>query len=180
MSKQISLAPVSFTKVDLRDAFWSPRQEINRAVTIPVAYEQSKQTGRIDAWKLTWKPGDPNPPHIFWDSDVAKWLEAVGYSLALHPDAGLEALADAVIDDIAAAQHEDGYLNIHFTVVEPDKRWSNLRDWHELYCAGHLMEAAAAYYAGTGKRVLLDVLCRYADYISQVFGRGEGQKRGYP
>ena len=180
MSKQIPLVPVSFTKVDLRDTFWSPRQEINRTVTIPVAYEQSKQTGRIDAWKLTWKPGDPNPPHIFWDSDVAKWLEAVGYSLAVHPDADLEALADAVIDDIAAAQHEDGYLNIHFTVVEPDKRWSNLRDWHELYCAGHLMEAAAAYYAGTGKRVLLDVLCRYADYINQVFGRGEGQKRGYP
>jgi len=174
------LEPVSFTKVKMEDAFWAPRQEVNRTVTIRVAYERSERTGRIDAWKLNWKPGDPDPPHIFWDSDVAKWLEAVGYSLATHPDAGLEALADAVIDDVEAAQGEDGYLNIHFTVVEPEKRWTNLRDWHELYCAGHLMEEAVAYYEGTGKRKLLDVLCRYADYIGQVFGRGEGQKRGYP
>ncbi|MBN1138873.1 MAG: glycoside hydrolase family 127 protein [Anaerolineae bacterium] len=180
MSNVQRLVPVPFTKVKLQDGFWAPRQEINRTVTIPVAYEQSKQTGRIDAWKLNWKPGDPNPPHIFWDSDVAKWLEAVGYSLAVHPDAELEALADAVIDDIAAAQQEDGYLNVHFTVVEPEKRWTNLRDWHELYCAGHLMEAAVAYYTGTGKRTLLDVLCRYADHIGRVFGWGRGKKRGYP
>lgn len=180
MSTIKKMEPVSFTQVVLRDLFWAPRQRINREVTIPAAYQQSKETGRIDAWKLTWRPGDPNPPHIFWDSDVAKWLEAVGYSLAIHPDPDLEALADAIIDDIAAAQQPDGYLNIHFTVVEPEKRWTNLRDWHELYCAGHLMEAAVAYYEGTGKRTLLDVLCRYADHIDQTFGPGEGQKRGYP
>ncbi len=180
MSGIKKMEPVPFTHVVLTDSFWAPRQTINREVTIPVAYRQSKETGRIDAWKLTWKPGDPNPPHIFWDSDVAKWLEAVGYSLATHPDPALEALADAIIDDIAAAQQPDGYLNIHFTVVEPDKRWTNLRDWHELYCAGHLIEAAVAYYNGTGKRKLLDVLCRYADHIARTFGPGEGQKRGYP
>ncbi|MBN1933759.1 MAG: glycoside hydrolase family 127 protein [Anaerolineae bacterium] len=180
MSTIKKMEPVSFTQVTLSDKFWAPRQHINREVTIPAAYQQSKETGRIDAWKLTWKPGDPNPPHIFWDSDVAKWLEAVGYSLAVHPDPDLAALADAIIDDIAAAQRPDGYLNIHFTVVEPEKRWTNLRDWHELYCAGHLMEAAVAYYEGTGKRVLLDVLCRYADHIDRTFGPGEGQKRGYP
>ncbi len=172
--------PLSHAAVRLRDGFWAPRQEINHRVTLRVVYEQSKRTGRIDAWKLTWKPGDPNPPHVFWDSDVAKWLEGVAHSLAHYPDAELETLADAVIDDIAAAQQDDGYLNIHFTVVEPDKRWSNLRDWHELYCAGHLMEAAVAYYQSTGKRKLLDTLCRYADYIATVFGPDEGQKHGYP
>ena len=172
--------PLPHAQVTLRDEFWAVRQEINHRVTLRVVYEQSKRTGRIDAWKLDWKPGDPNPPHIFWDSDVAKWLEGVAHSLAHYPDAELEALADAVIDDIAAAQQDDGYLNIHFTVVEPEKRWSNLRDWHELYCAGHLMEAAVAYYRSTGKRKLLDTLCRYADYIATVFGPGEGQKHGYP
>jgi DUF1680 family protein len=174
------LEPVSFTKVQMKDAFWAPRQETNRTATIPAAYEQSVRTGRIDAWKLDWQPGAPNRPHIFWDSDVAKWIEAVGYSLALHPDQELEEVTDALIDDIANAQQEDGYLNVYFTVVEPEKRWANLRDWHELYCAGHLMEAAVAYYEGTGKHKLLDVLCRYADYIGQVFGWKEGQKRGYP
>ena len=92
----------------------------------------------------------------------------------------LDALLDEVIALIAAAQQPDGYLNVHFTVVEPEKRWSNLRDWHELYCAGHLIEAAVAHYQATGKRSLLDVLCRYADYIISVFGTGAGQKRGYP
>jgi DUF1680 family protein len=83
-------------------------------------------------------------------------------------------------EDEANAQQEDGYLNTHFTVVEPGKRWTNLLDNHELYCAGHLVEAAVAYYAATGKRVFLDVMCRYADHIDRTFGPGEGQKRGYP
>jgi len=174
------LKPVPLSKVKIDSPFWEPRQEMNRTVTLPIEYEQCKKTGRIDAWKLDWKPGQPNPPHHFWDSDVAKWIEAVGYTLATHPNEALERLTDGVIDMIADAQQEDGYLNIHFTVVEPENRWKNLRDMHELYCAGHLMEAAVAYYEGTGKRKLLDVLCRYADYIASVFGPNEGQKRGYP
>lgn len=174
------LSPVALRDVSITGPFLEPRITTNRCTTLPVEYQQLKQTGRIDAFRLDWKPGQPNPPHIFWDSDVAKWVEAVGYSLATHPDAALEALADGMIDLIASAQQPDGYLNVHFTVVEPEKRWTNLRDWHELYCAGHLMEAAVAYYQGTGKRKLLDVLCRYADYVASVFGPGEGQKRGYP
>jgi DUF1680 family protein len=175
-----SLEPLPLQQVVIEDAFWTPRVETNRMVTLPTEYEQCRVTGRIDAWRLDWTPGAPNPPHHFWDSDVAKWIEAAGYSLATHPDPALEARVDAVIERIAAAQQPDGYLNIHFTVVEPENRWRNLRDMHELYCAGHLMEAAVAYYQGTGKRVLLDVLCRYADYITSVFGPGPGQKRGYP
>jgi len=172
--------PVPLDRVEVADRFWAPRIETNRTVTLPIEHEHLKRTGRIDAWKLGWRPGDPNPPHIFWDSDVAKWLEAVAYALAARPDAELERLADALIDDIAAAQQPDGYLNVHFTVVEPEKRWTNLRDWHELYCAGHLIEAAVAYHQATGKRKLLDVLCRYADHIAAVFGPRRGQKRGYP
>jgi uncharacterized protein len=119
-------------------------------------------------------------PHIFWDSDIAKWLEAASYSLATHHDPALEAQVDEVIRLIVAAQQPDGYLNTYFTVVEPEKRWTNLRDWHELYCAGHLIEAAVAHFQATGKRVLLDALCRYADYIDTVFGIAPGKKRGYP
>lgn len=166
--------------VAVDDRFWTPRQETNRLVTLPIEYRQCRKTGRLRAWKLNWRPGRGNPPHIFWDSDAAKWLEAVGYSLAARPDRKLERLADKVIDDIAAAQRPDGYLNIYYSVVEPDQRWTNLRDRHELYCAGHLMEAAVAYHQATGKRKLLDVLCRYADHIDATFGRSRGKKRGYP
>ena len=155
-------------------------QDTNRTNTLPIEYEQLRDTGRLESLKLGWKPGDPNRPHHFWDSDEAKWLEAVGYSLANYSDPELEALADAVIDDLAAVQQEDGYLNTYYTVVEPGKRWSNTRIMHELYCAGHLIEGAVAYYQGTGKRKFLDVMCRYADYIATVFGHGEGQIPSYP
>ena len=166
--------------VAVHDAFWAPRMEANRAATLPVEYAQCRETGRIRAWKLGWRPGKKNPPHIFWDSDVAKWIEAAAYSLATSPDRKLQRLVDGVIDDMAAAQRPDGYLNIYFTAVEPKKQWTNLRDRHELYCAGHLMEAAVAYWQATGKRKLLDVMCRYADHIDATFGRGRGKKRGYP
>ena len=174
------LCPVSHPCVRLTDAFWAPRMEANRSRTLWAIHEQMTATGRLDAWKMNWRPGKPFPPHRFWDSDVAKWLEAAAYSLATHPDSKLEAEADRVIDMIRKAQHEDGYLNIYYTVVEPQMRWKNLRDNHELYCAGHLMEAAVAYADATGKREFLDVMCRYADTIDAVFGRAKGQLRGYP
>nr|HID12566.1 glycoside hydrolase family 127 protein [Anaerolineae bacterium] len=153
-----ALEPVSFTQVRLDDPFWAPRQEVNRTVTIPHVYEWCERTGRIAAWDLRWQAGDPNPPHIFWDSDVAKWIEAASYSLATHYDSQLDALLDDLIGRIARAQQPDGYLNTHYIAVEPDKRWTNLRDGHELYCAGHLIEAAVAHYQATGKRTLLDVV----------------------
>lgn len=173
------LTAVSFTCVEIDDVFWTPRINANREHTLPIEYQQCKDTGRIDAFRLEWKPGMEPEPHIFWDSDVAKWIEAVSYSLASHPDADLEALLDEVIALVVSAQQADGYLNVHFTVVEPEKRWSNLRDWHELYCAGHLMEAAVAHFQATGKRPLLEAMCRYADYIESVFGVEPGKKRGY-
>ena len=174
------LQPAPVDRVRIDGGFWGVRQETSRAVTLLAEYDQFRKTGRINAFKLDWKPGKAKKPHYFWDSDVAKWIEAVAYSLATHPDKKLERLVDRVIDLIGSAQQKDGYLNVYFTVVEPRKRWSNLRDCHELYCAGHLIEAAVAYYEATGKRRFLDVMCRYADYIGKVFGSRRGQKRGYP
>ncbi len=175
------LHPVSFRYVQSGDGFFGKRQTINTSKTIPHVYEMNEKTGRFDAWKLDWSPDGNKPkPHIFWDSDAAKWIEAAAYSLATHPDKHLEKLIDDTIDLIAAAQQPDGYLNIYFTSVEPDKRWTNLRDCHELYCAGHLLEAAIAYYETTGKDTLLNTIIRYVDYIDTVFGPEESKKRGYP
>ncbi len=174
------LKSLPLKRVCIEDAFWSPHLETNRIITLPDVYQKCKKTGRIDAFKLNWKPGKPNPPHVFWDSDVAKWIEGAAYSLATHPDPKLEKLLTGVVDLIVKAQQPDGYLNVHFTLVEPEKRWANLRDNHELYCAGHLMEAAVAHYEATGKRDFLDAMCRYADHIYLVFGRGKGKRRGYP
>lgn len=174
------LTPISLSAAKISNGFWGERLRVNREITLPIEYKQCRDTGRIDAFKLEWKPGDSEPPHFFWDSDIAKWIEAAAYSITTHPDVELEKQVDDVIDLIAAAQHTDGYLNIHFTVVEPENRWKNLRSHHELYCAGHLMEAAVAWFNATGKRTLLETLCRYADYIDTVFGHGDGQIPGYP
>lgn len=174
----VTAVPLQNVRID--SGFWGSRQAINRSATLPAIYHQSKITGRFDAWKLEWKPGQPNQPHHFWDSDAAKWIEAAAYSLTTHPDPQLEQQVDEVIDLIEAAQQPDGYLNIFYTVVEPENRWTNLRDMHELYCFGHLTEAAVAYYKATGKRKLLDVMCRYADHIDSVIGPEEGKKHGYP
>lgn len=120
------LMPASFTRVTFNDSFWSPRLEINRTATIPHEYEKLERTGRIGAWDLSWKPGDPNPPHIFWDSNVAKWIEVASYSLATRYDAQLDARLDALIGKMARAQAPDGYLNSHYLAVEADRRWTNL------------------------------------------------------
>ena len=107
---------------------------------------------------------------VFQDSDVAKWLEGVAYSLIIKPDAALEKRADDIIDIIAAAQQPDGYLNTYFTIKEPEHRWQNLLECHELYCAGHMMEAAVAYYEATGKDKLLKVMEGMAGHIIDRFG----------
>ena len=170
---------VLFSQVRIQDNFWTPRIEINRQVTIPHEYEMCQETGHLDAFKLAWKPGDLPAPHIFWDSDVAKWVEAASYSLAGCPDPDLDDRLDHVVALIASAQQPDGYLNTHYSAVEPDKRFTNLRDCPELYCAGHLIEAGVAHYEATGKRPLLETVCRYADLICRVFGNGAGQLPGY-
>ena len=117
---------------------------------------------------------------VFQDSDLAKWLEAAAYSLMVKPNADLEKTCDDLIALIGRAQQPDGYLNTYYTVKEPGKRWTNMRDNHELYCAGHMMEAACAYFEATGKRQLLDIMTRMAYHIDSVIGPEEGKLHGYP
>ena len=166
--------------VSLADPVLAPRVEANRAATIPACLKHFEKEHCIDALKLKWRKGDKWFPHIFWDSDVAKVAEGMARELARRPDPALARRLDSLARLIVSAQRPDGYLNTHFTLVEPEKRWTNLHDWHELYCAGHLMEAAVAHFEATGERFFLDAMRRYADLIAKTFGRGPGQKRGYP
>ena len=133
--------------------------------------------------RLPEKPGELGDEFygfVFQDSDFYKWVEAVGYSLIQHPDAELEATADQAIEIVAAAQQPDGYLDTYYILNGQDQIFTNLRDFHELYCLGHLIEGAIAYFQATGKDRLLQVACRYADYAASKLGEGEGKKRGYP
>jgi uncharacterized protein len=165
------LSAVPFTEVKLSDQFWLPRLETNRTQSLPHNIEWCRRTGRIDNFAKAAKLKEGKFQGIFFnDSDVYKVLEAASYSLAAHPDPALEKSVDEIIAKIAAAQQPDGYLNTYFTLAEPGKRLTNLRDMHELYCAGHLIEAAVAHYRATGKRTLLDVAVKYADFINGVFG----------
>lgn len=116
---------------------------------------------------------------MFWDSDWGKTIETAAYSLYRRRNPELEARIDAVIDMFGKLQQPDGYLSSWYQRIQPGKRWTNLRDCHELYCAGHLIEGAVAYYQATGKRKLLEILCRYADHIAETFGPEPGKKKGY-
>ncbi|NLF76087.1 MAG: glycoside hydrolase family 127 protein, partial [Chloroflexi bacterium] len=177
------LKPVYLDKVEITTGLWAERQAVNRSRTIPAIHKQLKKTGRLDAWRLDPNRERPRHGHViymFWDSDTGKWLEAVGYSLHTHPDQALEQCADDVISLMASAQQPDGYLNTYFGNLEPENKWRNLRDCHEMYNAGHLIEGAVAYYKATGKRAVLDIVTRFADHIDASFGPKEGQKRGYP
>lgn len=157
-----------YDKVKITDGFLHQKQTLNEDVTINAVYDRFYDTGRIDAFKMEWKEGMVNKPHIFWDSDVAKWIEGVAYILKNKKDKDLEKKADAIIDNIEKNQCEDGYYNSYFTVCEPERRFQS-RPSHELYCAGHLIEAAVAYFEATGKDKFLKCMEKYADYIYKVF-----------
>ena len=125
------LAPTRLNAVTFTGGCLGERVRVNRTATLPIEYQQCRETGRLGSWD--WSPGKPRQPHHFWDSDVAKWIEAAACSLATHPDPELEARVDAVVDAMARNQQPDGYLNSFFTNVRPGQRWKNLRDMHELY-----------------------------------------------
>ncbi|WP_336773082.1 glycoside hydrolase family 127 protein [Paenibacillus sp. MMO-58] len=175
------------TQISIKDDFWNEYTELVRSTVIPYQWEAlndriqdaepsySIRNFRIAAGLEKGEFGG----WIFQDSDLYKWLEAVAYSLERQPDPELEKIADEAIELIGQAQHENGYLNTYFTIQEPGKEWSNLYEAHELYCAGHLFEAAVAYYRATGKRKLLDISCRFADLIASLFGTEPGQMRAY-
>lgn len=182
------LKSVPVGKVKLDDAFLAPRQRLIQEVVLPYQWEvlndrvegvppsHAIRNFRVAAGEEEGSFGG----RVFQDSDVAKWLEAVAYVLAINPDPKLEEAADQVIDLVVRAQKEDGYLNTYYTIEAFDRRWTNTRDDHEMYCAGHMIEAAVAYYQSTGKRKLLDAVCRFADHIDELFGPGDNQKPGYP
>lgn len=161
---------VNFKNVKITGGFWEKKQTLVKDVTVKAVYDRFSDTFRFDAFKCAWKDGDApeKKPHIFWDSDVAKWIEGVSYILSEKRDASLEKIIDNVVDLIAENCDENGYFNSYFLTVAPEKKFTE-RDAHELYCAGHLTEAAIAYYESTGKDKFLKVMCRYADYIDKVF-----------
>ena len=168
------LSGVPFTDVQLDDAFWAPRLKICREKSIPHNFEWCENTGRFSNFAKAGGLIEGKFEGIYFnDSDVYKVLEGASYSLADHPDPKLDEMVDDVIAKIAAAQQENGYLNSYYTLVEPDKKWTNCRVRHELYCAGHLFEAAVAHYRATGKKTLLDVAEKFAARIGEIFGPGK-------
>jgi len=178
------LTPLPFTAVSVEDAFWSPRMETNRKTTLPTDFKKCEETGRIDNFaKAGGLMTGEFKGNVYDDSDVYKIIEGASYTLAMHPDAELDTYLDGVIAKIAAAQEADGYLYTARKLLPPDKlpaqagkqRWSNEKDSHELYNAGHLYEAAVAHFQATGKKSLLDVATRNAELIRRDFAPGRHQ-----
>lgn len=174
LSPYARLKSIRLENVSLREGFWSGRQKINHEISLKRAYQKLIDSGNFSNLMLAAGSGSGEyRKPVFMDSDIYKWLEAVSYELVNHPDSELEAMADKAIDLLEAAQQEDGYLNSYFQVVEPEKKWKELAMGHELYCAGHLIEAAVAHYRATGKTRLLGIACRFADHIDSTFGPGK-------
>lgn len=181
-------------KFTVTESFFGRYQKLIKDVVIPYQEKvlhdeipEAEKSHAIDNFKAaakvieTGKCEEEFYGMVFQDSDVAKWLEAAAYSLLKHPDKELEERCDTVIELIGRAQHEDGYLNTYFTVKSPEKRWTNLQEAHELYCAGHMMEAAVAYAECTGKTKLLEIMSRMADHIYKHFIEdGAGGYPGHP
>ena len=173
--------------VAVRDRFWNHYIELVPKTILPFMWELIND--RVEGAEKSWciqnfriAAGEIQGEYhgaIFQDTDLSKWLEAAAYSLAVHPDPELERTADGAIDLISRAQCEDGYI-VTYYIITGKERWSDLMEGHELYSAGHMIEAAVAYYEATGKRKFLDVVCRFADCIDRKFGAEEGKLHGYP
>ena len=175
------LTPVPFTEVSIQDSFWGPKQAVNQKVSIPHTLDECEKTGRMNNFDLAAKGARTGfKGLIFDDSDVYKCLEGAAYSLALKKDPALDQRVDSFIARIAAAQMPDGYIDTWYQINAPDKRFTNLRDNHEIYCAGHLIEAGVAHFQATGKRNLFNVAKRCADLLCATFGSQPGKRQGYP
>lgn len=166
----LSAAPLK--DVAFTGGFWAPRLEINRTVTLPHNWKMSEETGRLRNFARAAGQIDGKFEGIYFnDSDVFKMVEGAAYTLAQHPDPALDKQLDDLITTFAAAQQPDGYLYTFYTInKELDQRFTNLKDKHELYCAGHLIEAAVAHHQATRKRNLLDIAIKFADLLDNTFG----------
>lgn len=167
--------------------FWGQRADAVAGTTVHILYDRAVKARMLDQIDIDREPpgkivsydGGLMTSQMFWDSDFGKIIETAAYCLYRNPDADLEAKVDALVALYGKLQQDDGYLNSWFQRIEPGLRWSNLRDTHELYNAGHMIEGAAAYFQATGKRAFLDIVCRYVDHIRTVIGPEPGQLRGY-
>lgn len=178
VDKPIPATAVPFTDVTVRDGFWAPRIETNRKATVEHSLAMLERAGNYR--NLTLAIDGKHEGYeglLFTDSDLYKVIEGIAYTLATRRDPNVEARVDEIIDAIARAQRPNGYINTYYQVNAPDKVFTNLRDMHELYCGGHLIEAGVAYYEATGKRKLLDVAIRFADLLYQTFG--PNKREGY-
>lgn len=164
----MTMCEIPFKDVIIKSGLWNTLQNRNAEKTIYAVKDRFADTGRFDAFKFNWTEGMENKPHFYWDSDVAKWIEGVSYSMINGANRELEPFVDGIVDLIGKHRQEDGYFNIYYTVCEKGMRWTN-RDNHELYCAGHLIEAAIAYKHATGKDAFLRYMIDYADCIYKVF-----------
>ncbi len=178
----MSIREIPLRRVKITDAFWSPRQALMTDVTIPYMEKilrdevpEAEKSHAVDNFRMAAGEADGSfYGMVFQDSDVAKWLEAAAYSLALKPDEALSRRVDGMVALVGRCQQPNGYLNTYFTVKEPENKWKNLLECHELYCAGHLMEAAAALHEAAGKDELLRICTRLADHICDRFEKEEG------
>ena len=165
----VMLEKVSFQEVTISDNFWRPKIEINRVAGIRHALQQASQS--IEYFDIAAGISDAeHKGNLATDSDVYKIIQGAAYALYHTPDPELEAIIDSLIDRIVAAQQADGYLFTYWIVYDLSQRWTDLERKHELYCAGHMFEAAAAYYQVTGKRKFLDASMRFANHIDSIFG----------
>jgi len=157
-----------FAQTEIKGGFWRYYSDMVKNSTVQAVYERFMETGRFDALRCDWKEGEPNQPHVFWDSDVAKWMEGAAYLIEREPHPELEAIIDEYVGCIEKNQREDGYFNSHFLTVRPDEVFKHRHD-HELYCTGHWIEAAIAYHKATGKDTLLNCMKKNIDCIWKAF-----------
>ncbi|CAO1622731.1 unnamed protein product [Sympodiomycopsis kandeliae] len=165
-------------------SFWGKWRDVTHESTLWSLHQMLKDTGRWDMWDLSKRHKKYDDAgwfgHLFWESDCAKWLEGACYFLQSNPDAALRAEVDELVTAMLDAQQPDGYLNINFCVIMPDQKWTNVRDWHEMYNAGHCFEAAVAHYDLTQDDKFLKAMIRYAHLIRSKFGPEEDKLHGYP
>ncbi|MCK9479145.1 MAG: glycoside hydrolase family 127 protein [Firmicutes bacterium] len=164
----MNLSRIPYKQVEINDGFWKKRQEINKNITLKAIYDRFVETGRIASFAMDWREGQPNKPHVFYDSDVAKWIEGAAYVLAKGENFYLSENAETLITQIEKGQAKDGYFNTYFQCIEPSRRFCD-RAAHELYSAGHLIEAAVAYFEAVGDGRFLRVAERYANLLEKVF-----------
>ena len=157
-----------FANTEIKDGFWKYYSDLVRNVTVRAVYDRFYETGRFDAFKCDWKEDMPNMPHVFWDSDVAKWIEGAAYLTEIEKEPELEKIIDETIDLIEKNQREDGYFNSYYLTIDPSKTFTS-RHAHELYCTGHLIEASIAYHKATGKNKFLNCMLKNVDYIYRAF-----------